>query len=256
MTPDARTAPGWKSFALGMFFLVSVAVVLLGVGIVSSGRAGKEFSPFTFERRTYSFYELPWLEIQLTPLVREDATDSLAKMLVKDKLLRPRPADVADRWDLIFDLSVSSQRGSHDAAVLAHFLDKSDGNGNGVWENWTNDHPLLAAELWPRVQTLAEDQLYIYTPDLFDLAEHATAPEQTAAALDARMVEVYLMVGNAQQLAGRHELAVHFYSRAIACEGQNVAALTGRAVSLDSQGKQEQAQADRAQVEHLRSKKT
>ena len=50
---------------------------------------GTEFCPQTFERRSYSYYELPLLHIQMTGERHEDLTGSTEKCITSNKFITP-----------------------------------------------------------------------------------------------------------------------------------------------------------------------
>ena len=83
------------------FLLLISAISLLAVGLfvlLAFGQVyGSEFSPVTFQRRTYMFFQVPFLRQQVTPTWHDDATQNLEKYLQKQGLL-PRHKS-PNRWD-------------------------------------------------------------------------------------------------------------------------------------------------------------
>src|SRR6476620_5349369 len=71
---------GWTFIGLlGVTLFISVLTVMFG------GVHGLEFCPQTFERRSYSFYELPVLRIQVTGERNEDLTGPTEKYVRTQK---------------------------------------------------------------------------------------------------------------------------------------------------------------------------
>ncbi|MFG0290423.1 MAG: hypothetical protein ACF8CQ_19750, partial [Rhodopirellula sp. JB044] len=90
-----------------------LVVVIRSMGFVQ----GEEFSPSHFRSRTFSFYEIPLIHWQITPIQRKSTTPSTAVLLTQKKWVSP-PSDEPRVWHL-----VSLRRGleeSHDddAALL------------------------------------------------------------------------------------------------------------------------------------------
>src|SRR5262245_57047599 len=73
---------GWSVLAiLGVTLLVFVVTVTFGAV------HGTEFCPQTFERRSYSYYELPLLHIQMTGERHADLTGDTEKCVATNKFI-------------------------------------------------------------------------------------------------------------------------------------------------------------------------
>src|SRR3954470_10601735 len=88
--PSSRSWPQWLPAAgwsvlgvLGAALLVFLATVTFG------GVHGIEFCPQTFERRSYSYYELPLLHIQMTGERHEALTGWTEKCVTSNKFVTP-----------------------------------------------------------------------------------------------------------------------------------------------------------------------
>ena len=81
------------------------------------------------------------------------------------------------------------------------YLDATDGGDYHRWVKWSEEHPKLAPILWPAVQRLAEHELYIFVPDLFDLAKTIEDPVKLRQELDRTLAGKLLFLG--KRLAGR-----------------------------------------------------
>src|SRR5262245_44901240 len=78
--PRWMTIVGWSILgALGATLLVFLATVTFGAV------HGTEFCPQTFERRSYSYYELPLVHIQMTGERHEDLTGDTEKHVTSKK---------------------------------------------------------------------------------------------------------------------------------------------------------------------------
>ncbi len=175
--PQNSRQPGKKG---SLFFRLFAGLgILLGVGVVGSlatlifgNVSGEEFSPDTFARRHYSYLELPLVHIQITPIHRVDKSNQLEIYLRQQKLVNKKPADTP-RWDMVYHKVAEVVTETGDAQMLCNYLDVSGSRSPHFWLTWTKTHPLLAAEFWPVVAELARRELYLFTPDLFQLASSA-----------------------------------------------------------------------------------
>src|SRR5262245_49518787 len=75
---------GWSFLGiLGVTLLVFIATVLFGAV------HGTEFCPQTFERRSYSYYELPVVRVQITGEKHEDLTGATEQHVTSEKHITP-----------------------------------------------------------------------------------------------------------------------------------------------------------------------
>lgn len=174
--------------------LVAVVAAVVLVGFVAlatlvQGRvSGTEFSPDTFQQRSFTFWEIPLVHLQISPIRRSGSVNSLTNYLKAKNLITSNSKQPT--WHLV-ELSrgaVSASPG--DAEILVGYLD-ANGGGTTTWRTWSNDHPKRAAVLWPRVQQLAKRELYLLMPDLFEIARQAESPEQLRQQLDRYVVAQY-----------------------------------------------------------------
>lgn len=169
---------GWSALGLlGATFLVYMLTVTFGAV------HGVEFCPQTFERRSYSFYELPLVGIQVTGLRHDDVSSVAETALTSQKMIAP-PGGNQD-WHIVVGSRGARLLRKGDAAILMQYLDAQDAANNYRWIEWTNDHAALAKLLWPAVQRLAVHELYVFVPDLFDLAKRVQDPAKLKTAIDA-----------------------------------------------------------------------
>jgi len=173
-------------------------------------RTGEEFSPDSFATRSYFYMEVPFTSIQVWPILHEDVSGDLARHLQNNKLLGGAPDATKSRWDLVMAFPPPGNRNHLDAAILSGYLTNTDSSGNLVWLDWSNDNPQLAAEFWPRVAELARNYLYIYLPDLFEIAHSATDPKELKRAAEAYLAKTYSEVAETMQATQKPKLAEKF----------------------------------------------
>jgi hypothetical protein len=143
---------------------------------------GQEFCPETFERRRYHYVQLPLVHVQLTGEDDKDISGATEVFVTSQKYFRKKsPAN--PQWH-----TITTQRGARaetgDARLLIEYLDAKNSDEYHRWVKWSEDHPKLAAELWPAVQQLAEQRQYLAIPDAFDLAKAADDPATLKQQLD------------------------------------------------------------------------
>lgn len=225
-TPTATTArprtkkpfsvPNWL-YGIGVGLLVAA---FFGGLIMIFGRvSGEEFAPSEFKRRTFSYYEIPIVGIQVWPVKRFDVTGDVETDLVTNKIITPKtPKD--PRWDLVLGYRGSTQVADGDANILVRYLDRLDGKGGRTWQTWTTDKPKLAKIFWPAIAKLAEEELYLFMPDLFEMAAAASdvTPESVKTfetSLHALLAQKYHDFGIVQQKLERHADAITLLSEAL-----------------------------------------
>ena len=183
-TSTARPWPRWLPIAgwsilglLGAALLISVATVMFGAV------HGTEFCPQTFERRSYSYYELPLVRIQITGERHEDVTGDTEKSITTNNWITPDATAKKD-WHVLVGSRGTRLRRPGDAGILMQYLDAAQDGNDRRWLRWSDDNKQLAAALWPAVQRLALRDMYLFVPDLFDLAKQIDDPSQLQRELD------------------------------------------------------------------------
>ena len=134
--------------------------------------SGVEFSPSHFQTREFSFYEIPLLHLQITPIVRQNQTPDTATY-VRQKQLIPVTTGPPDRWHLVSISRGLSGTTYADASFLVDQLRLKSGS-DSFWRQWSIDHPQQAAVLWPVIQKLADRELCMLVPALLDIVVSAT----------------------------------------------------------------------------------
>ncbi|KAA5538766.1 hypothetical protein FYK55_26570 [Roseiconus nitratireducens] len=178
-----------------------VAALVLIKGNVS----GTEFAPSHFQTREFSFYEIPFLHLQITPVRRKMVTDATSRQIRTSAWIQVPRGKPPETWHL-----VSLSRGPTTTPALGQLLTDEltvrDSSGP-FWSSWNSDHPKRAAVLWPVVQRLAERELYLLIPELMQLgrthADDATLPK----AIDQWLIDQYVGLIRDMREADRTDLA-------------------------------------------------
>lgn len=188
-SPPSESLPRLKSFipwivaiAIGLLVLGCSGLLLLGATNIE----GSEFAPTHFETRKFELAEFPLVRRQIKPVVHSASTDSTSRYLIANKLIDV-PKSKPLRWDLVSIRRLFASSSLADASVLIAYLEGRGGNGID-WEQWSKDHPKAAGVLWPFVQQMAIDNLYLLLPRVFELAENETDPVQLKEDLDAYLI--------------------------------------------------------------------
>ena len=168
---------------------------------------GTEFSPTHFQLRSFSFYELPLIHVQLTPIKRTGSTIKTATYVRQNGLIKAATG-TPTIWHLVALSRGISGETPADANLLIEHLSLRSG-ANDYWEQWSIDHPKLAKILWPKIQTLAERELYFLMPTIFEIAmdEDNHVPLKLQTKIDDYLKDQYLTLVRDMQDANRSELA-------------------------------------------------
>lgn len=212
-----------------LFVLIAAAFGLFTATVRFGLVTGEEFSPYTFQRRIYSYYELPLVRLQITPVTRQVQRNPLEKMLVQDRYVEPKTP--LKRWDF-----VAARRGGRlwrrgNARILCQYLDARtrDHNAARFWKTWTSEHPSLANMLWPAIAQLARRQLYPCIPPLFNAALKEGTHKEFQETLDGLMARCYQRVATIQMELGDWQGALELYRAALNHQPTNKKSLKGQA---------------------------
>ena len=252
MSGHVRRRVGRKFAAYLLIIFGLLFFVIMGTGMFGRVR-GEEFAPYELTRRSFYYYELPLLRIQVWPITRSDRTSSLERHLAA-KGFKKKPK--ATRWDLVnfetsYTLSARGPGREADAAILCKYLDAENEDGSSYWLNWTKKNPEAAKVLWAHVLHLARRKMYMLTPDAFDAAAEISDPAKLDQQIAARLSDRFLQLGEAQRHQEKHELAVELYTESLRLNDQQVGALQGRSKSQEALGKTEEARADSQRAKSL-----
>ena len=217
-TVGKRAAKGRTAIRRWVLVVGALIIVLFLAGVVAIfGRvSGREFSPTHFETRSFWFVEIPLLQLQVMPIRRTSQVSRLSTYLATSGLIN-RPQGPPAQWHLVELGRFAAQRPA-DAKLLSDFLEHRRGVssiGELYWHQWSTEHPELAAILWPEVQKLAERELYLLIPELFQIAELADSADTFAADLHTALSHGYARLIRDLDAAGQTELAESFRRDAV-----------------------------------------
>lgn len=204
----------WFTVISTLVFILVLFIVVRTQGYVS----GFEFSPSHFQQREFSFYEIPLLHVQITPIKRSSATPVTA-IYVRQNGLIPIPTGTPQDWQLVSISRGLTGSTPADAQLLVDQLQL--GTDDEYWRTWSKDQPKQAKVLWPIIQDLSARELYILMPPLFELAQIDHTPEDLRAAIDDRLQSEYIQLIQDMRDADRDDLATELLSEAISDYPEN-----------------------------------
>jgi hypothetical protein len=171
-----RKWPRWFVVTLWSLLGLLAATGLVAFLTVQFGAVyGVELNPYTFARRSYSLYEIPLIRLQVRGIRREDVAGVAAEFLAAQKYIRAAKG-APDVWHVVTATRGKRQQRLGDADILVRYLDSQDDGSYHVWVAWSEKHPELAKVLWPAVSRLAQEEMYVFVPDLFEQARRASDP--------------------------------------------------------------------------------
>ncbi|MDX1947934.1 MAG: hypothetical protein SFU86_21220 [Pirellulaceae bacterium] len=193
---------GWLGWSLlGTLALVAlVAFLTLQFGAVH----GVELNPYSFARRSYSLYEIPLIRIQVRGVRREDIANRTESFLGSNSYLATAKS-APDVWHIVLAARGNRLPQVGDADILVRYLDAKDHADRQAWVAWSENNPGLAKVFWPAVARLAQEELYVFLPPIFELAQSATDPVVLQKELNVRLAEHLFQL--ARRLQEREELA-------------------------------------------------
>ena len=248
-SPRTKSTTGSR-LIVGILALIFVGLILF-VCIVQFGSVtGVEFSPDTFKRRSFFYYEIPLLGLQISPIRRTNQTGDLESHLITKSLINAN-INAKPVWD-VASLSrggLLSRKG--DAGILCTYLDIKDDEYHLVWLKWSKDNVELAKTFWPEVARLARNQSYFLVPELFHLAEQMQDAKELRSAIYHTLARRYRELGQAQQQLGKHDVAVGLLTEALSYTPDDPATLRSRAESYTALGEPEKASTDQTKIDEL-----
>ena len=176
------------------------------------------------------FFQIPWVQLQISPVFRDDVTNELEAHLRRQRLIAARA--VSGRWDVItLRAGVTPTNGQ--ALILCRYLDQRDEQRQLRWLDWTRQHPDVAKSFWAAVQQAAILEAYYLVPELFERAAAAGDPGSFAVELDRWLSASYAALGDDYLDSDRPAAAARYYAAALEREPDS------------SQLRQKQAEAER-----------
>lgn len=192
-----------------------VAIVLLIVIRVQGHVTGTEFSATHFQQREFSFYEIPFVHIQIVPITRKGTTPPLALYLRQQSLIQAAPGAPKDEdWHIVRLSRGPTDETPADAKLLTDQI-SDPFMGKTQWRKWTDDHPQHAKVFWPMIQKLAQRELYLLMPHLFELAQRDLSAASFSQELDTFLRYEYKALIQDMRDANRDELADQLLNEAL-----------------------------------------
>lgn len=201
--------------SLARRILLSLLVLLLCASavfliVLLFGRVkGEEFAPTHFQSRSFQYYEIPLVHIQVTPIERKSTTD-LVSQHVRSRQYVTVAQGPPEQWDIV---ELNGRPG--DAELLTSVLELRQ-DGKLYWEEWSEDNPQAAQVLWPIVQKLATRQLYVLLPDVFEIARLDPDPQSLKQRIDSFLAPAYADLTEDLAAAGKLEHARTVLDEALA----------------------------------------
>lgn len=162
---------------------------------------GEEFNPFTLSQRTFHYYEIPGLGIQVSPISR-DTTTGFAQVLVNDNLVK---VQAKNEWHLVWASTSETNTERGDASILTQYIGPADSS----WAAWSTSNPKSAKKFWPVALELARRNHYLLLPDVLDVASQTTDNNvaELADKLNESLVKQYIRAAKIQQASENDEEA-------------------------------------------------
>ncbi|MEM7311698.1 MAG: hypothetical protein AAF497_00965 [Planctomycetota bacterium] len=203
-----KSTAAWRN-AIPIFIFALLAILALGMLIMIFGLVeGEEFSPDAFQRRSFSYYQLPMFRLQVTPVNRAQIPQDVEDMIAKE-IKAPKAAIATNKWEisqLVYPGGRVSWEG--DCKILCDYLDLKNNKKQFVWEKWGKKHPEMAKVLWPVVASVARKGMYVLIPDIFKIAESANNKDELSGRLDEflaaeapKLAEEFKAVGKTAEAA-------------------------------------------------------
>lgn len=204
-----RVVKRWVTVIAAVLLICVLFLLIRLQGQVS----GVEFAPTHFQQRSFSFFEIPLIHLQITPIRRSAVALDTANYLRVNSLVKTRRGS-PKTWHLVSMTRGLTGATPADAQLLSTQLSLEHG-GDQYWRTWSIDHPRHAKVLWPIVQDLAVRELYIVIPPLFEIAQLEQTPSELEAALNARLKKDLALLIQDLRSAGRNELADQILAEAL-----------------------------------------
>ena len=215
--------------ALFVLVLIGAASGLFLLTMQFGRVAGEEFSPYTFQRRTYSYYEVPFIHFQITPVKRQIHRNPVEEMLVEERCVRAETS--SQRWDLVAAHRGGAAWRQGAARILRYYLDARSRDGARFWRTWTVEHATLAKTLWPAIAELARRRLYCCIPPLFNAAlKNGQNPDEFQKTRDLLLARGYQQVAEVELELEHWERALKLYEAALDLQPANQKSVQGRAI--------------------------
>ncbi|MEO1528535.1 MAG: hypothetical protein AAFX06_24200, partial [Planctomycetota bacterium] len=128
-----------------------------GLILIQGSVSGREFAPSHFQTREFTFHEIPFLHLQITPVRRKVVSDPASRVIRTAGYITTPRGKPPSKWHLV-SLSRGPSTTPAVASLLTNALSLTAGGGN-YWQSWTTKNPKSAAALWPIVGGLGAGNL-------------------------------------------------------------------------------------------------
>lgn len=191
---------------------VVLGLILFAIIFFTGYVEGEEFAPTHFRTRKFTFYEIPLIGWQITPIHRTSTTPETSLFLTQKKYVTA-PKLVPSTWHLVDISRGRNESINNDAALLVNQLRFST-DGQPTWKKWSKDHPKLASELWPIIGKLAQRELYLLIPRLFELVRDIDDVQSMRQVTNEYLSREYSAIISDMKAAGRDDLAAELQREA------------------------------------------
>ena len=216
-----RPWPRWIAYVGWTVLGLALAAAVVTFATVQFGAVhGVELNPYTFARRSYSLYEIPILRWQVRGIRREDIPSTVVDFLEQQKYVAAAKGS-PDVWHIVTGSRGVQAPTIGDANILVTYLETLDAENEHPWVEWSEKNPKLAPILWKAVGRLAQEVLYVFVPDFFDLALAASDPVAFQRQLDQQLAAHLLEIGLRLQGEEDHAAAKKYLSEAAQLDPAN-----------------------------------
>lgn len=194
--------------------VISVGGVF-GFFVLSFGHVqGTEFAPDGFSRREFVFYQIPLIQLQITPVVRWDVSNDLEGHLTRKKVVPS--SNNPSRWDSV-QVGMGSVTTNGEALILCNYLDATDEKGELVWLGWTksSENAKKFKPFWKAIRQAAQLEAYFCVPDLFRIAAESSDPITFQKQIDQLRLQRFTEAADDYAAVGDFQLADRFYTAAV-----------------------------------------
>lgn len=231
------------------FLFLGVVAVVIFITVIFGKVSGEEFNPDTFQRRRFSFYEIPMIHLQVWPIQRVPHSSQMLTH-VQSVLSQSKVASTqTNRWDLV-EMQRNDQIQFADANILQLYLMAENGQGKYFWQEWGTQHKQLELALWEEVAYLSRQNLYLLVPSVFELAQSCDGNlSDFRRRLATHLYQDLLKMGLACLESTQPDSAELLLSAALHYQPESTAALRARAQAFDELGQPEKAASDRQKLQ-------
>lgn len=171
MPAPSPTPPKKQKPLAGLLFLLAIALCGLLSFFYVGAINGTEFSPNTFQSRSFRYLRIPGTMSRLGPTTL-GPTFSTTELEILKHLTRQNGSDT---WHPIAIVN-SNLAPKYPAALLVESLSRKSPEGNSIWAAWSAKNPALASTLWPFIQSMALNNIYLEIPNILEFAENYSGP--------------------------------------------------------------------------------